>query len=255
MAARDKETPLVEVITDAGDFAEAFRCASEAFGRQANDAIWAAFNPGWDTPEGQAAGAARWAQRWRAATSGGDGDGDPHTVFLKATLPDTAAPAPPPRLIVGLAIWVQASAVAGRGVVGSDDLRGTMDLDALHPGDEAEQRFLRQMFRSLISQRMAFVRARAAADPPAVMALDLCATHPAFQRRGVATALVQWGLDEARRRGIPEAVMEASSMGRHVYKHLGFQPQGPDMVYEVDDEFAGRDKPPNVFMVYSRDSS
>ncbi|KAH8162829.1 hypothetical protein CIB48_g5413 [Xylaria polymorpha] len=241
-ATPDKDAGvLVEVIDRAEDFVEVYRCISEAFGRQTHDGIWTAFNPGWETPSGQAAGADRLVQRWRGVTA--DNKGNPNTVFLKATLAGT---------IVGVAIWVQASAVEGHGNIAGDDAK--MDLDALYPGNETEQRFLRQMLRSLIKRRVEFVQAKAAADPPAVMALDLCATHPAFQRRGVASKLVRWGLDEARRRGIPDVTTEASSMGRHAYAKLGFVPQGSDIVYEVDDEFAGRKKPPNVFMLYSRNS-
>ncbi|KAI0460145.1 acyl-CoA N-acyltransferase [Xylaria acuta] len=251
MATLDKDAVLVEVIDNAEDFTEGYRCISEAFGRQTHDGIWTAFNPGWETPEGQAAGADRMVQRWRSVTT--DNKGNPNTVFLKATLPDPEQPQPGPggrrRVIVGFAVWVQASAVEGYGNMASDDAE--MDLEALYPGNETEQRFLRQMLRSLTKRRVEFVRGKAAADPPCIMALDLCVTHPAFQRRGVASKLVRWGLDEARRRGIPDATTEASSMGRHAYGKLGFRPQGSDIVYEVDDEFSGRDKPPNIFMVYS----
>ncbi|KAJ2969946.1 hypothetical protein NUW58_g9845 [Xylaria curta] len=86
------------------------------------------------------------------------------------------------------------------------------------------------MLGSLLRRRLEFVGERAAANPPSVMALDLCTTHPAFQRRGIGAKLVQWGLDEAHRRGIP----------------------GADIEYELDDEFKGRDQPANVFMLYSR---
>ncbi|KAI1163704.1 acyl-CoA N-acyltransferase [Nemania serpens] len=244
----DKDALLVEVVNDAEDFTEGFHCISEAFGRQARDAIWQAFNPGWETPEGQAAGADRMVQRWKSTTT--DNKGNPNAVFLKATLPDPKDPGR--RVVVGFAIWVQASAVEGHGDVSAGDVSSTLDLEGLHPGDESEQRFLRQMLRSLLKRRLAYVASKAAADPPAIMALDLCATHPAFQRRGVASQLVRWGLDEARRRGIPDATTEASSMGRGVYARLGFRPKGPDIVYEVDDEFSHRDKPPNVFMLYSR---
>ncbi|KAI0913663.1 acyl-CoA N-acyltransferase [Ustulina deusta] len=252
-AIPDEDALLVEVVDNAEDFTDAFRCVSEAFGRQVHDAIWEAFNPGWETAEGQAAGAARMVRRWRSTTT--DSKGNPNAVYLKATLP---GPGPPGqagrsrrRITVGFAVWVQISAVEG---YGDTDL-GALDDPvpaALYPGNETEQRFLRQMFRSLFQARVAFVRGKAAADPPAVMALDLCVTHPAFQRRGVASKLVQWGLDEARRRGILYATTEASSMGRHVYARLGFRPQGSDVVYELDEEFSGREKPPNLFMVYSR---
>jgi len=241
--------PLVEVINNAEDFAEVFRSISEAYGRQTNDTIWVAFNPNWDTLEGQAAGTERMVQRWRSTTT--DNKGNPNTIFLKVTLPDPDQPGR--RVVAGAATWLQASAVEGFGEVPLDVGDG-MNLEALHPGNEAEQRFASQMLNALRKRRLEFVKEKATANPPSVMILGSCTTHPAFQRRGVASKLVQWGLDEARRRGVPHAVTEASSMGRHVYKRLGFEPQGSDIVYEIDDEFSNRRLLPNVFMVYSSSS-
>ncbi|KAI0600109.1 hypothetical protein F4775DRAFT_548050 [Biscogniauxia sp. FL1348] len=225
----------VSVIDRAEDIVEAFECVRAAFGRQARDAIWTGLNPGWDTAAGAARGAARLVERWR---------GSADTVFLKATLP--RADAEQGVVIAGFAIWVQASFVEGRG----DEPE--LDLEALYPDDAAERRYLAQVYRSLVRRRGEVVREKAGGGEeeglPAVMVLDLCATHPAFQRRGVASALVRWGLAEARRRGIREAVTEASSMGRLVYERLGFRREGPDIVYEVDEEFLPRERPSNVFM-------
>jgi GNAT superfamily N-acetyltransferase len=81
-----------------------------------------------------------------------------------------------------------------------------------------------------------------------VLVLDLCAVDPAHQRKGIARALVQWGLDEAKRRGDLELILEASSMGRHVYAQMGFEAQGSDIDYLVDEEFASRSRPANLFM-------
>ncbi|RWA10491.1 hypothetical protein EKO27_g4625 [Xylaria grammica] len=249
MASSDKDAVLVEVIDNVEDFPESFRCISEAFGRQTHDAIWIGFNPGWDTPEGQAAGVERMIRRWKSTTT--DNKGNPNAVYLKATLADPDQPER--RIIVGVAIWVQVSSVEGYGATNEGELSEGA-AEALHPGLESEQRFIQQMFRSLLKDRVKYTASKAADNPPAVMCLDLCATHPDFQRRGVASRLVQWGLDEARRRGIPNATTEASTMGRHVYQRLGFLPQGSDTVYEIDDEFSNRDLPPNLFMVYSRDA-
>ncbi|KAI1348157.1 acyl-CoA N-acyltransferase [Xylaria sp. FL0043] len=247
---------LVEVINNEEDFTDAYHCLSQAFGAQVHDAIWTAFNPGWDTPSGAAAGAARLARRWKATTY--DEQGNPNAVFLKATLPDPegahahgSGNSSSGRVTAGFAIWVQISAVEGRGDTSLGAALDDAATKALYPDNETEQRFLRQMFSSLFKSRVAFVKAQASTEQPTVMTLDLCATHPAFQRRGIASALVRWGLEEARRRGIVYATTEASSMGRHVYARLGFRPQGSDIVYEVDEEFRSREKPPNLFMVNS----
>ncbi|KAF2964912.1 hypothetical protein GQX73_g8660 [Xylaria multiplex] len=248
-AVSDKDAVLIEVVNNEGDFHEVYHCISEAFGRQVHDAIWIAFNPGWETFHGQFAGVQRMIRRWKSATT--DNKGNPNAIYLKATLPDPHQAGC--RIVVGFAVWVQVSSVKGYGSENSGELGVTM-AGALHPENESEQRFVQQMFRSLLKARVEYVNSKASEDNPAVMCLDLCATHPAFQRRGIASKLVQWGLDEARRRGITNVTIEASSMGRHVYRRLGFRPQGSDLVYEVDDEFLDRDKPPNVFMVYSPDA-
>ncbi|RYP36610.1 hypothetical protein DL767_003314 [Monosporascus sp. MG133] len=240
----------IEVIDRAEDIVEGFNAVAEAFGRQARDAIWTSMNPGWDDVSeggGRAHCAARMVERWRATTR--DRDGNPNTVFLKASVPDPRQPGR--RTIAGVAIWVQASFVEGRGDPPTDDLRRTgVDLDALHPGDEREQRFVAQCFRSLMKRRVAVAREKAASqeEPPAIFVLDMCAVDPAFQRRGIASRLVRWGLEEAReRRGAPECTTEASAMGRLAYARLGFRGQ-EEIVYEVDEEFQARDKPPNLFM-------
>ncbi|PVH98878.1 hypothetical protein DM02DRAFT_680836 [Periconia macrospinosa] len=51
--------------------------------------------------------------------------------------------------------------------------------------------------------------------------LILLTTHPDYRRRGAATALSKWGIDQGRRAGIAIGV-EASPMGFPLYQHLGF---------------------------------
>ncbi|KAL8343092.1 hypothetical protein RB598_004442 [Gaeumannomyces tritici] len=241
------------------DVARCHHCAVEAFARQARDGIWCAFNPRWDTPDGEARGAARLAARWRASQAEGgaarDAQGRPHTVILKAVLP--AEREGEPETVAGMAIWVQASFVAGHGVAPVEDLGAAVDLEALYPGDAAEQRYLCQLEAALHRHRVELLREKAAAaaadpaglGPPATAAfvLDLCAVDPAYQRRGIARALVQWGLDEAERRGGIECITEASSMGRQVYLQMGFKQEGGEMVYAVD-EFKDRTLPSNIFL-------
>ncbi|KAI1336596.1 hypothetical protein F5Y15DRAFT_426795 [Xylariaceae sp. FL0016] len=237
-----EEAPLVEIITDPADLTPAFAILAAAFGTQIHDAIWTGLHPAWDTPSGAAAGAQRLAQRWRATTR--DPSGDPNTLFLKATLPAPSPQDPHHRVTAGFAIWEQASAVPGRGIAPSPDLG---PIPGLQDGDD--DRWVRQLFASLVRQRIAHVASRARQDPPTVFLLDICATDPRYQRRGVAGALVRFGLEEARRRGVPEATTEASAMGRHVYARCGFERFGEgEVVYEVDEKFRGRETPSNVFM-------
>ncbi|KAJ6023560.1 hypothetical protein N7499_008958 [Penicillium canescens] len=218
----------IEPINQRKDMIQAFNCACEAFGRQAQDGVWIAMNPAWETPAGKARGAAAMVNRWTTTTK--DQDGNPNTIFLKATLPSSQGG----RVIAGFAIWVQASSVAGRGDKPAEDLRDAMELESLHV----------LFFR----RRTEVIKEKATATPPAVMILDMCAVDPRYQRKGIARALVQWGLDEAQRRGDLEAITEASSMGRHVYGQMGFHPEGPEIEYHVDPEFSHRSRPANLFM-------
>jgi GNAT superfamily N-acetyltransferase len=228
--------PRIELITNADDFEPAFDSICNAFGHQTADAIWIGMHPLWDTPDGKSKGAARMADRWRSSREAGN------TLFLKATFPD---PNDGNRdRIVGLAIWVQASLVPGCG-----EAPGDMGLAALYPDDEREQRYLQQALGSLHKRRLETLheKARPESVQKSAMVLDLCGVDPAFQGKGIAKKLVQWGLDEAQRRGDIEAITEASVMGRRVYTRMGFR-EVEEIEYHVDDEFKGRSLPSNVFL-------
>jgi GNAT superfamily N-acetyltransferase len=51
--------------------------------------------------------------------------------------------------------------------------------------------------------------------------LQICYASPAYERRGVASALVKWGLEKADKEGWP-CITEASPRGKQVYARLGF---------------------------------
>lgn len=236
------EEVLVSPVESEHDLIQANYCVSEAFGRQTKDAIWMIMNPGWDTAEGQLENAHKLINRWKSTTL--NKDGRPNTFFLKATVPDPETQNQ--RRVVGLAIWLQLSHVEGYG----DPFTGDM-TEILQSVGETERRFASQMFRSLWKRRIEYLRQVSESDrnPPAIFTLDLCAVDPAFQRRGIAAKLVQAGLEEAKNRGNLECTTEGSAMGRGVYTRLGFKDEGVgDIVFEVDDEFRTRDKPPNVFL-------
>lgn len=241
MAHEDTEV-MIEQMEEA-DFASAFDCISRCFGEQVQDGVWTAMNPGWDTPKGKADGTARMVQRWQSTTR--DKQGNPNTIFLKATALDPHNPSR--HVIAGVAIWAQLSMIKDLGDEPSTDVSTAMDLADLLPGNETEQRFLRQCFASFVSQRVEFLRAKAKTDSPSTFSLDLCVVDPSFQRRGIAVKLVQWGLEEARARGNLESTTEGSGMGRHVYAKIGFRPV-KEVEYHVDDEFKHRKLPANVFM-------
>jgi GNAT superfamily N-acetyltransferase len=52
--------------------------------------------------------------------------------------------------------------------------------------------------------------------------VDILRTHPAARRRGVATMLVQWGLEKAKEDEV-EVYLSSTEMGRPVYEKLGFE--------------------------------
>lgn len=232
----------VEPVTKADDLARCFEIAAAAFGTQTSDDNWMAFNPGWDTPEGKMEGALRMKSRWSTATV--DKTGNLNTVILKATVSDPDKG----EVTAGMAIWLQGSMLPGHGDAPEPDLAKAMDLNSLYPGNASAHKYLCQIDKSLTRQRVESIKEAASQSPPAVLILDLCAVDPVFQRRGIASKLVQWGLDEAVRRGGLEAVTEASTAGRTLYSRLGFKQDGPETEYHFDGDFKDRVHPYNIFM-------
>jgi ribosomal protein S18 acetylase RimI-like enzyme len=51
-------------------------------------------------------------------------------------------------------------------------------------------------------------------------------TLPEWRRRGLASALVQHVLADARRRGARTATLQSTRMGQQLYESLGFEPVG-----------------------------
>ncbi|KAJ7279398.1 hypothetical protein C8J57DRAFT_1303195 [Mycena rebaudengoi] len=168
-------------------------------------------------------------------------------MFLKATLPDPSDGSK--RVIAGAAVWVQASMLKEHGEMPTYP-QTLKDFEAMYPDNEVERRYTVQVVNSLNKRRVEVIKEKADPDSnlKAVFAFDMCAVHPTFQRRGIASKLAQWGLDEAKRRGGYEVLLEASTMGKRVYEKLGIHQEGGVMVYEVDEEFASRERPSNVFM-------
>lgn len=52
--------------------------------------------------------------------------------------------------------------------------------------------------------------------------VDIVGTHPAARRRGVATMLVNWGLERAKEEGL-EVYLSSTREGRLVYEKVGFE--------------------------------
>lgn len=229
--------PRISQVENDAEIARAFDICAAGFGTQTGDAIWMGTHPGWDTPEGREKGIAGLKSTLTNATT--NKNGDPNIVFLKAELEGRMA---------GFAIWKQLSAVEGHGEPPVTEEQRLKDMQAKYPGNEVETRWVYQLMASLQRQRTALVKQKATTEQPALYVLDICAVDPAFQGKGIAKKLVQWGMDEAKRRGDLELITEGSSMGRGVYKKFGFVQEGPEIAYELDEEFRGRKTPSNVFM-------
>ena len=237
-----QEEITVSPITAASDFTASFHVLCEAFGRQTNDAIWTGLFPDWDTPTGKNRNVSRIVKRWQSVTT--NRNGYPNTVFLKATVSTVQEDGRVSEAIAGYAVWDQLSVVEGWGNPPTDSTG--LPSEALL---SADVRFGTQMFQTMVKRRIEFVKEKKDANPPAIFVLDICAVDPAYQRRGIAGKLVEWGLEEAKRRGGLECTTEGSAMGRAVYRRLGFKDEGHgDIAYTVDEEFKGRYQPPNVFL-------
>lgn len=237
---------LVEPMTSPTDFSRAFDIMYQCFAVQTSDGIFRALNPDYATPESHIRGAERLLKRWQSSTSR-DKHGNPNTIFIKATV--STPESQDDRVVAGFAIWVQSSTSADYGEIPQDIDKST-NLEELYPGNPSEQQYLIHLDRSCHKQRNELIKDASSRSPPAIFALDLCCVHPDFQRRGVATKLVQWGLDEAKRRGGLEACMEASVMGRLVYVQSGFKQEGEQIVYHGAEtaDFARDGLPNNIFM-------
>tara|TARA_R110002060_G_scaffold74463_1_gene83719 strand:+ start:258 stop:641 length:384 start_codon:yes stop_codon:yes gene_type:complete len=55
--------------------------------------------------------------------------------------------------------------------------------------------------------------------------LDICFTHPSYQKLGAGKLLVSYGVTEADKRGVP-AWVEASVFGKGLYEKYGFGTNG-----------------------------
>jgi GNAT superfamily N-acetyltransferase len=232
-------TVQIHVVNSPEDFSGIFNCTAQSFGAQTGDKIWLLHHAGWETSEGFAAGVKGMESRWRNVKT--NKFGQPNTVFLKATVDGK---------IAGMAIWQQVSYVEGWGDVPSEkEEPAAFAAEKLSP---AERKYATQLLTSLHARRRAVAQEKARTEPekPAIYVLDMCAVDPAFQRRGIAGKLVQWGLDEAERRGGLECTTEASVMGRPQYLKKGFRmEEGAEKIeYEVDGEFEGWARPSNVFL-------
>lgn len=73
-----------------------------------------------------------------------------------------------------------------------------------------------------------------------MLVCTLLCVHGDHQGRGAGTLLTLWGVDEAKKYGIP-ACLEASNAGLSLYLKLGFREKGTVLV-KAEDWDGDRDK-------------
>ncbi|CAD6591906.1 MAG: hypothetical protein ASARMPREDX12_005488 [Alectoria sarmentosa] len=86
--------------------------------------------------------------------------------------------------------------------------------------------------RSLHPARLAHFLAEAKSDfasIPEIWKLQNLAVHPDFQRRGVASSLLDWGKRQAEREGCPIG-LESSELARPLYLRNGFRKFGSMLI-------------------------
>lgn len=234
------------LVESPADFEQVFAVEAAAFARQSQDGLWMTLHPGWDDPAVVPSFVRNRVLRWQNTTS--DAQGRPNALFLKAVVSEPVQGSTEKiDKIVGTATWVQNSADPGFGdrpltIEGHQKI-----FNMAFPEDEDLARFLAQALGGMQAFRRQVAEEKSGSAQPNWFVLDVCAVHPDYQGRGIAGKLVQWGLDEAERRGGLECTTEASAMGRRVYERLGFA-IGPEIDYGVDDEFKDKPLPSNVIM-------
>lgn len=236
----DSSSVRIALVESPADFDRIFAIEAAGFAVQTADNLWMTAHPGWQDPANAPKFAQNRARRWELTTS--DKHGRPNAIFLKAIVNENGEDK-----IAGAAIWVQASADPSLGDVPLDYDGHYRLWKTLYPDSERDAVFVTRAMMGMQAFRRAVAQEKAGTEQPAWMVLDMCAVHPDYQGRGIAKKLVEWGLEEAKRRGGLECTTEGSIMGRRVYSKLGFA-RGPEIDYMVGEEFKDRSLPSNMIM-------
>lgn len=85
------------------------------------------------------------------------------------------------------------------------------------------------------SQDLNANRARLMGDRDGYLLLRWLAVDPEYRRKGLATRLLKWGMDEGDRLGLP-CMLEATREGEVVYKQHGYVSQGEFWTHMKDEK-------------------
>jgi GNAT superfamily N-acetyltransferase len=173
------------------DMHRIFSIAALAFDR--NEPFWDLMYPNHWTEEGKRAGGERMLKTKHE---------DPNTIFLKAVGPETGE-------IMGMAKWNVYDNVM-------PDMSEITDA-----GDHWESKDDREYATAMVNAFLKDRNEAVKAGQGNLVSLDILAIDPAYQRRGVGSALVKWGTDKADEMGV-DAVVESSVFGKGLYQKNGF---------------------------------
>jgi len=192
------------------DASDLFTVAALAFGD--DEPAWAAYFQGHGTMEGRKLG----AERFLESMAGGE-----HTVWHKAVDTETGK-------LVGFSIW---TIYQHRFIT----LPIVQPADSYwHTAEDAE--YAKSIMSYIMQQRHDYVKSF---DGNAVH-LNTLAVLPAYQRMGIGSKLMDWGLGKADELGF-DAWVEASIPGRPLYEKRGFIFQR-DVTIVVPSKFSDRGK-------------
>lgn len=170
------------------DMPRIFEITSLAF--QRNEPFWDAWWPQHWTADGRKAGAERFKQTMK----------DPFAKYMKAVDSSTGE-------ILGMAKWM----------IYDNRLPEPDAAETGHWLSEDEEKYATYMAGIFLVERNAAIQ-RTKGN---LVSLDVLAVDPAYQRKGVGHALVQWGVNKGDEMGV-ECVVESSVFGKGLYEKHGY---------------------------------
>ena len=189
---------IVVLEAEAQDLYRLFEICSLAFAQNEPH-----FNANWPA-HSTAAGRLQGAERFKQAQIS-----DQHTIFLKAVDESNQ--------IVGMAKWNFYNGCIPDSAMVESDLAESGDVDDADDSDD-EQKYLTALNARYLSERHATIKRTRGR----LASLDILATDPAHHRRGVGSALMDWGIRKIDESGV-DAVVESSVSGRKLYEQKGFE--------------------------------
>jgi GNAT superfamily N-acetyltransferase len=139
----------------------------------------------------------------------------PHLLILKAVDPDT-------NQITALAVWQKRGyklsaqtdkLFAAAGIMLNGALESSSDGVCSNTVIQSLERYIETQFEQFLASW-----SRSSKH----LYLALLMTDPRFQRRGIGTAMLEWGHKQADQAGVP-AFLIASPVGHPLYQHVGWK--------------------------------